>query len=118
MCGLQRFMAISFLRGNTVTGHFCLEMLKDWLFPELNEDSEDDLIFKQDGAPPHWHNHIRRFLNDILASTLDFALHSWPPQDLQALTFCNIFLWQYVKRVYIPPLHADLDELENKSRLQ
>ena len=30
-----------FFEGNTVTGNSYLEMLQDWLFPQLNEDSED-----------------------------------------------------------------------------
>ena len=43
-----------FFEGNTVTGNSYLEMLQDWLFPQLNEDSED-FISQQDGAPPLWH---------------------------------------------------------------
>jgi len=30
-----------FFEGNTVTGNSYLEMLQDWLFPQMNEDSED-----------------------------------------------------------------------------
>ena len=54
-----------FFEGNSVTGNSYLEMLLDWLFPQLNEDSED-LIFQQDGAPSHSHNQVRRFLNETL----------------------------------------------------
>jgi len=54
-----------FFEGNTVTRNSYLEMLQDWLFPQLNEDFED-FIFQQDGAPPHWHNQVRRFRNETL----------------------------------------------------
>ena len=73
-----------FSEGNNVTGNLYLEMLQDWLFPQLNEDSED-FIFQQDGAPPHWHSQVRRILNETLpkrwigrTGPKDLALHSWP----------------------------------------
>ena len=53
-----------FFEGNTVTGNPYFEMLQDWLFPQLNEDSED-FIFQQDRVPPHWHNQVHRFLNTL-----------------------------------------------------
>jgi len=47
--------------GITAAVNSYIEMLQDWLFPQLNKDSED-FIFQQDGAPPHCHNQVRRFL--------------------------------------------------------
>ncbi|KAJ4445715.1 hypothetical protein ANN_12400 [Periplaneta americana] len=41
-------------------------MLQNWLFPQLEDDS-DDFIFMQDGAPPHFSNHVRRYLNDTIS---------------------------------------------------
>ena len=38
----------------TVTGINYLDVLRLWLIPQLQEDSED-FIFQQDGAPPHFH---------------------------------------------------------------
>jgi hypothetical protein len=40
-------------------------LLQNWLLPQMSEDSED-FIFQQDGAPPHWHRDVRRFLNESL----------------------------------------------------
>jgi hypothetical protein len=40
-------------------------MLENWLFPQLNQDS-DDYIFQQDGAPPHFHREVREFFNRML----------------------------------------------------
>ena len=96
-------------------------MLQDWLFPQLNEDSED-FIFQQDAATPHWHNQVRRFLNETLpqrwigrTGPRDLTLHSWPPRSPDMIP-CDFCLWEYVKeRVYIPPLPADLDELTKQN---
>ena len=95
-------------------------MLQDWLFPQLNEDSED-FIFQQDAATPHWHNQVRRFLNETLpqrwigrTGPKDLTLHFWPPRSPDMRPY-DFFLWGYVKeRVYVPPLPADLDELTNR----
>ena len=44
----------------------------------------------------------------------DLALHSWRPRSPD-MTSCDFFLREYVKRrVYVPPLPADLDELTNR----
>jgi hypothetical protein len=61
----QRFMERYFFAENTVTGVTYLAVLQNWLLPQASEDSED-LIFQQDGAPPHWHRDVRRFLNESL----------------------------------------------------
>jgi len=110
-----------FFEGNTVTGNSYFQTLHVWPFPQLNEDSED-FIFQQDEEPPHWHNQVRRFLNETLpqrwigrTEPKDLALHSWPSRSPD-MTPCDFFLWGYVKdRVYVPPLPADLDELRNRT---
>jgi len=43
-----------FFNESTVNGISYLEMIQTWLFPQLNNDS-DDYIFQQDGALSHWH---------------------------------------------------------------
>ncbi|KAJ4432706.1 hypothetical protein ANN_21343 [Periplaneta americana] len=52
--------------GNTISENSCLEMLQDWLFPQMTADSED-FIFQQDGAPPHWHCEVRRVINETMS---------------------------------------------------
>jgi len=49
----------------TVTGIVFLDMLTDWLLPQLNEDSAD-FISLMAGAPPHFDRHVREFLNQHL----------------------------------------------------
>ena len=109
-----------FFDGNTVNGTQYLHMLQNWLFPRLNNDN---LIFQQDGAPPHWSRQVRQFLNETLPNRWigrqgadDLALFSWPPRSPD-LTPCDFFLWGLIKdTVYVPPLPQNLDELKNRIR--
>ena len=107
-----------FFAENTVTGVMYLAMLQNWLLPQMSEDSED-IIFQQDGAPPHWHRDVRRFLNDALPERWignvgkeDLVLQFWPPRSPD-LTPCNFFLWGFVKAVYVPSLPTTLVDLKN-----
>jgi hypothetical protein len=65
--------------------------------------NEKDLIFQQDGAPPHWHRDVRRFLNESLLRRIglvrkeDLALQFWPLRSPD-LTPCDFFLWGFVKK--------------------
>ncbi|KAJ4442997.1 hypothetical protein ANN_04645 [Periplaneta americana] len=54
-----------FFAENTVTGATYLQMLQDWLFPQMTNDNPN-FIFQQDGAPPHWYREVRRNLNEGL----------------------------------------------------
>jgi hypothetical protein len=45
----------------TVTGVICLDMLREWLMPQLQDIQ--DLIYQQDSAPPHCHNEVRSYLD-------------------------------------------------------
>ena len=104
----------------TLRGNWYLKVLQDWLFPQLNEDSED-FISQQDGAPPLWHKPSSSVSKWNIASTFDWTQGTQtlgttllapkiPRHDTMWL-----FLWGYVKeRVYVPPLPADLDELTNR----
>ncbi|KAJ4428117.1 hypothetical protein ANN_24131 [Periplaneta americana] len=79
-----------------------------------------DFIYQQDGAPPHFHNEVRQFLNNRLpnrwigrASRDDMQLLSWPPRSPD-ITPCDFYLWGYVKdSVFVPPLPANLPELRD-----
>lgn len=101
----------------TVTGHVFLDMLQQWLLPQLDEDSAD-FILQLDGAPPHYHGSVRDHLNEALpqrwigrASQEDRVLIRWPPRSPD-LTPCDFFLWGFIKdRVYVPPLPTTLGDL-------
>jgi len=87
-----------FTHENTVTGITYLDMVSDWLLPQMQQDIEN-FIFTQDGAPPHWHNGVRLYLDENLPRRLigrstvdDLALTCWPPRS-PVLTPCDFFLW-------------------------
>jgi hypothetical protein len=93
----------------TVTGHSYLDMITEWLTPQLREDLPD-VVFQQDGAPPHFHLDVRRYLNETLpgrwidrAGNDDLPMLLWSPRSPD-LTPCDFFVWGFIKdTVYLPP---------------
>jgi hypothetical protein len=80
-------------------------MLENWLFPQLNQDS-DEYTLQQDGAPPHFNREVREVLNRELPQRW---IGSRGPSDNP------FFLWGYVEdTVNVPPLSRNLQELQNK----
>ena len=67
---LNVFCAVSFskisLQKKLLTGTVYLDMLTEWLLPQLQEDGED-FILQENGAPPHFHWIVRDHLNAELA---------------------------------------------------
>lgn len=49
----------------TITGISQLQMIKDWLFQQLQANG-DDFILQQNGVPPYWSLEVRKCLNDQL----------------------------------------------------
>jgi hypothetical protein len=111
-----------FFAETSVTKCTCLDMLSEWLLPQL-EEGVPDFILQQDGAPPHWNGHVRDHLNGHLpqrwighAGQNDVPLMFWPPRSPD-LTPCDFFFWGYVKdKVFVPPLPQDLQQLTQRIR--
>lgn len=109
-----------FFTEKTITGVVYLDMLQLWLMPQL-EEHEDDFVFQQDGAPPHFLCDVREYLNTHLphrwigrASEDDVPLLKWPPRSPD-LTPCDFFLWGYVKdQVFVQPMPRDLADLRER----
>lgn len=109
-----------FFMEKTVTGITYLDMLQNWLFPQIEDDS-DDFIFVQDGAPPHFSQHVRRYLNNTIpgrwigrGGAEDQLYRLWPPRSPD-ITPCDFYLWGYVKeRVFIPPMPDTLEDLRHR----
>ena len=109
-----------FFAEHTVTSPVYLDMLQQWLIPQLQEDSRD-FIYQEDGAPPHFHHDGHGYLNDTLphrwigrASQGDSPLLPWPPRSPD-LTPRDFFLWGYVKdHVFLSPMPLDLAELRQR----
>jgi hypothetical protein len=90
----------------TITGIMYLDMLQQFLIPQLDEDDQDGHIhFLQDGAPPHYLE-VRMYLNTRFPGRGigQTALIAWPPHSLD-LTPLDFFLWGSIKdRMFVPPL--------------
>ena len=107
-CPHERFMGLPF-SVKTMTGTSYLEMLQTWLFPRLQKDEPEDFIMQQDGAPPHFHLDVHRWLNDVLP-------HRWIRWGAhEDLTPCDYFLWGYVKdKVFVTPQPVSIPDLKNR----
>jgi hypothetical protein len=47
----------------TITGIMYVDMLQQFLIPQLDEDDQKERIhFQQDGAPPHYLEEVREYL--------------------------------------------------------
>ena len=57
-----------FFEENTICRQTYLEMLQQWIFPQINKNFEN-FIFHQDGASQHWHR--LKFSEPNFTSTLD-----------------------------------------------
>jgi hypothetical protein len=81
----------------TVSGRVHLDMLEQFLYPQVT-DMQPNIIFQQDGAPPPWWSlEVRRSLS---ATFQDRWIGRsgpirWPPRS-PVLTPLEFFLWGYV----------------------
>ena len=116
-CGLHsRGMVGPVFIEDTVNQHNYLDILKKKVIPFCNEQFEE-IIFQQDGAPPHYANKVRNYLNEKLPGTWIGRRGSmeWPARspDLSPLDF---FFWGVIKdRVYAEKF-TDLASLKTAIR--
>ncbi|GBO08300.1 hypothetical protein AVEN_171614-1 [Araneus ventricosus] len=79
----------------TVTSNICLDMLQLYAVPQFPEGA----IFQQDGAPPHYGNIVREFLDKTFPQRWigSGAVMALPPlsPDITPLDF---YVWGYVKQ--------------------
>lgn len=110
-----------FLPG-TLTGDMYLDLLENTIDPALTDIIENnpgyveaELIFQQDGAPPHYSQNVRNYLNTNFPGRWigRRGAIEWPPRspDLSPLDF---FLWGHIKnKVYSTP-PASLEDLRRR----
>ena len=93
-------------------------MSQNYAVPQIKE-AGDDLIFQQDGAPPHWAHIVRDYLNETFpnqwigrgAGKSDGkGLLEWPPR-LPDLTPLDFFLWGHVKQLVFRVKVRDMQHL-------
>lgn len=102
----------------TVNSTNYLKMLKDFVIPALKRYPDfEDFYFIQDGAPAHFGNQVRAYLNQELGSrwigrgvTQNGSI-PWPPRSPD-LTACDFFLWGYLKNEVYKTFPATLPELQ------
>ncbi|CAF3181292.1 unnamed protein product [Rotaria sp. Silwood2] len=90
-----------FFEGN-VTSQKYFQMLKDNIIPQLEEHSSfQTMIWQQDGAPPHYGQIVRDYLDDTFLHWIGRrGTIEWPPRSPD-LTPCDFSLWGILKdRVY------------------
>ncbi|KAJ4449078.1 hypothetical protein ANN_00473 [Periplaneta americana] len=108
-CGIMRDRIIG--AEKTVTANTYLDMLQLYAVPQL----PDGAIFQQDGAPPHFANMVRTFLDEQFPARWigrGSPYITWPARSPD-LTPPDFFLWGFVKdQVYRTPVRdlADLQE--------
>ena len=83
-----------------------LQMLQQQFLPAFNAHiplpQRNNMIFQQDGAPPHFSNIVRAFLNDTFPNRWieRGGPTNWPPRSPD-LSPPDYFLWGYLKsKVY------------------
>lgn len=115
-CGLMhsRIIGPFFFAESTVTANVYLDMLEQFATPQL-QDLQPDVIFQQDGAPPHWGINVRNFLDTTFPGRWigRDGPTCWLPRSLD-ITSLDFFLWGYVKdKVYATSIE-DLDTLKQR----
>jgi hypothetical protein len=113
--GEEKVYGSLFFIENIVTGISYVDMLINWLMPQLYEDSHD-FIFQQDGVPAHFHLDVRHYLNANLPQRwIGRAAFAQMAPRSPDLTPCDLFLWDYVKdAVFVPPMPTDIDDLKRR----
>jgi hypothetical protein len=106
----DRIIGPFFFQEGTVTSHSYLEMLEHYTGPQLSCDA----WFQRDGAPSHFGNIVRHFLNERFPNKWigRGGFLAWPPRtpDLTPLDF---FFWGYVKNIFYQEKIADLRALRH-----
>ena len=95
-----------------------LNALEDTLVTRLNViDRDQDMIFMQDGAPPHYATAVRHFLNDALPGQWlgRRGPLEWPARSCD-ITPCDFFLWGWAKEQVYSRSPSTLEELEHAIR--
>jgi hypothetical protein len=95
----------------TITGIVYLDILQQFLIPQLDEDDQEGRVyFQQDSASPHYLGEECEYLSTRFPgrSIGRAAPIVWPSRSPD-LTPMDSFLWDFVKnRVFVPTLPANV----------
>jgi hypothetical protein len=100
-----------------VTGERYLALLQHHFHPAAQAlPNAHQIIFMQDGAPPHWSLSVRNWLTATFPGRwMGRGSPNLPwPANSPDLTPCDFFLWGYVKSLVYQTQPADLHELRGR----
>jgi hypothetical protein len=103
-----------FYAEKTMTAMIYLDTLQLYLLPQM-EDPQPDVIFQQDGAPPHFARIFREFLD--LHFTGRWVAPDGPilcPPRSPDITPLGFFQWEYAKYIAYKIPVTSLDELKHR----
>ncbi|KAJ9592346.1 hypothetical protein L9F63_001115 [Diploptera punctata] len=84
---------------NTITGTTYLDMLQQFLQPQLEDDGIlGSVVFQQDGAPPHFARIVRDYLHEVFPGRWigRGSVRMWAPRSPD-LTPLDFFAWGFIK---------------------
>lgn len=121
----DRIVGPFFIDGS-LTGPKYLELLRDHLIPALavlypnNADPDipnETVWFQQDGAPPHFAQIVRTYLNDVFPNRWigRRGFIEWPARSPD-LTPLDYFLWGYIKSKVYFNRPATIEQLKERIR--
>jgi len=94
-----------------------LAMLQNSFWPTImNSGLNEDIIFMQDGAPPHWGRNVRDWLNKNLEDRWigrGSPNMPWPPRSPD-ITACDFFLWGYLKSKVYETKPENMEDLKGR----
>ena len=100
---------------STVTGITYLDLLQQFLEPQLIQDGIlDTVVYQQDGAPLHFALIVRNCLNDTFPGRWigRASLRFWAPRSPD-LTSMDFYAWSFIKaKVYQVKING-LEQLKN-----
>lgn len=115
-CGVmyERIVGPFFFAERTITGDIYLDMLTEYVIPQL-EEFQPQIIFQQDGAPPHWNLNVRNHLDTVFPGRWigrDGPI-PWPPRSPD-ITPMDFSVWGFVKDTVYKTKVNNIAELRQK----
>lgn len=105
-----------FFEGN-LTGVKYLDFLQHnlpQLLDQLTQQQREELIFQQDGAPPHFTNDVRQWLTENYPIWIGRGgTVAWPPRSPD-LTPLDFYVWGYMKSEVYKTVVRDENDLRNR----
>ncbi|KFM76632.1 hypothetical protein X975_21839, partial [Stegodyphus mimosarum] len=103
----DRVIGPFFFREKRISSVACLDMLKNFLFPQL-EELQPHVFLQQDGTPPPWGTIVRSSLNDHFTGRWigRGGPIPWPPRLM------DFFLWGFVKDNVYRRRVSNMDDLK------